>query len=47
MKKSYVAPKMICVTLTAPTLLAGSPNGTRDEVSSSDPLSREIDWDEE
>ncbi len=44
MQKSYVAPEMICVTLTAPTLLAGSPTGTHNEVSTSPELSRGIDW---
>ena len=47
MKKQYVKPEMICIPLMAPTLLAGSPDGTHDEVSNSSALSRGFDWDDE
>lgn len=44
MKKSYVTPQMVCIVLSAPMLLAGSPVETHNEVSTSDALSRGGCW---
>ena len=47
MKKKYIKPEMICITMTTNMMLAGSPTGVNSSYSTSDPLSRDDgdnDW---
>ena len=48
MKKKYMKPEMICITMATNMILAGSPDSVKNEYSGSDALSRSSgsSWDE-
>ena len=48
MKKKYMKPEMICITMATNMILAASPNGVNDEYSDSPALVRSSDsfWDD-